>query len=122
MKRGEKKAPHRDTRQQPDENGEDPLPYRWNALAIDEQNVQVDENLDHHQGGIQDAVRVENECNRNGERGKSIAERAIDEGRQQGDRGKNEHCGIEGKHPSSPISGEPSYGVPRIDVVPSSRK
>ena len=66
MKRGKKKASDGDTRQQPDENGEHPFPYRRNALAIDEQNVQVDENLDHYQGGVQDAVRVEDECNRDG--------------------------------------------------------
>ena len=81
MKRGKKIASECNTGQQPNQNGNNPFPYSRNAVPIDEENIQVNEDFDHNQGGIQDAIRVENERDRHGERGKSVAERAIDKGR-----------------------------------------
>ena len=98
MKRGKKKCSDCDAGQQPNENGKYPLPYSRNAFPVDEENVQVDENFDHHQGWVQDTISVENERDRHGERGKSVTKGAIYKGRKQSDRGKNDHSGVQRKH------------------------
>src|SRR4030095_3604136 len=93
-----------DAGQQRDENGKHPPPYGRNAVAIDEQDIQVDEDFDHDHGGVQDATRVEDEGDRHGERGKPIAKGAVDEGRKQRDRGEDDHGGVERRHLSrSPV-------------------
>ncbi len=49
-------------------------------------------------GGIQDAICIENESHRHGERGKPIAEGAIYEGCKQSDPGENDHRSIKWRH------------------------
>src|SRR5271165_5144063 len=98
MKRGKKKAADCDTWQQSNENGRYPSPYGRNAVPIDEEDIQVNEDFDDNQCGVQDAITIENQCNWNGERGKPVAKGAIYEGRKQGDPCKNDYSSIKGKH------------------------
>src|SRR5207245_5370339 len=68
MHRGEKVAAERNTGQQADENGIDPLPYGRNAGPIDEEHIEVNEDFDQNQGGVQNAIGLENERDRQRER------------------------------------------------------
>ena len=84
--------------------GKYPSPYGRNTVAIDEQDIEVDEDLDQDHGGIEDAPGKEDEGDRHGERGKPIAKGAVDEGRKQRDSGEDHHGGVERGHFSrSPV-------------------
>src|SRR5262245_12722092 len=98
MNRSNNKGSDCDAGQQSDENGKYPSHYSRHAVPIDEQDVQVKEDFDHNGGGIQDAIGIKNECERHGERRKSIADGTVYEGRKQSDRNKNDQCGVEGRH------------------------
>jgi len=94
MNRGEKIAAQRDAGHQADEYGIDPLPYRRNARAVDDEDIQVDEDLDEDQGRVEDAIGAEQQPYGYGERGKSVAERAVDEGGEEGDGDKSYRGGV----------------------------
>src|SRR6267142_4051751 len=98
MDRSEKVAAYRDAGQQSDEYRIDPFPYYRNARAVDEEDVQIDEDLDENQRRVQDTVGVEKQSHRYGERGKSIAERAVHEGSEESHGDKNDRAGFDGEH------------------------
>ena len=98
LKRSKNEGSDGDTGQQSDENWKHPFPYGANAAPVDEQDVEVEEDLDHDNGGIQDAICIKNQRERHRERRKPIADRAIYKGRKQGDPGKNDDSGVNGKH------------------------
>ncbi len=67
LQRSQKIGSEPDARQQSDENGKHALPDRRNAASIDEENVQVDEDFDQHQRGVEHAIGIEDERDRHGE-------------------------------------------------------
>jgi hypothetical protein len=58
----------------------------------------MNEDLDHNDGRIQDAVCIKKERERHGERGKPIADGAIYKRREQSDPGKNDQTRVGGGH------------------------
>ena len=44
-----------------------PAPDRRNAAPIDEENVQIDEDFDQNQSGVEHAIGIENQRDRDGE-------------------------------------------------------
>src|SRR4030095_5749966 len=90
MDRGEQVAAQRDSWQQPDDDRIDAPRYRRDAGAIDDQHVDVDKDFDQHERGIEGPVRKKQQSYRNGERRESIAQRAVNEGREKGDADQRE--------------------------------
>ena len=87
-----------DAGQQPDENGKYPFQYSRNAVAIDEQDVEINEDLDHDDGWIEDAICIKKEPERHGERRKAVTNGAIYKGGKQSDAGNNDQRGIKARH------------------------
>src|ERR1700746_2066069 len=78
LKRSKNRASDRDAGHQPDENGNHSSPYGPNSVQVDEQHVQVNEDFDHHDSGIQDS----SERDWHGERREPITKSAIYKGRK----------------------------------------
>src|ERR1700738_4551340 len=102
LNRGERQRSYADTGQQPDQNGKYPFPDRGNSLQIDQQDVEIDEDFDDDDGGIEHAVGVKNQRERHGERGKAVTDGPVHEGREQRDPGKNQRGGVQGRHRGFP--------------------
>src|SRR5215831_809084 len=66
--------------QQADDNGDHSFPYGPNAVQVDEQHVQVNEDFDHNDCGIQNAICIKNERDWHGERRKPVAKSTIYKG------------------------------------------
>src|SRR5712691_6875261 len=98
MNQGEKVTACRNPGQQSDEYRINPLPYCRNARPVDEEDIQVDENLDENQRRVQNAVGIEKQPHRYGERGKSITDRAVDERREESHGDKNDRGGFDREH------------------------
>ncbi|WP_225144470.1 MULTISPECIES: hypothetical protein [unclassified Bradyrhizobium] len=60
LKRGQGIAAERNARQEPEQDGKHSSPNHPHALQIDEEDVNVDEDLDDDNGGVENAIGVEN--------------------------------------------------------------
>ncbi len=98
MNQGEEVTACRNAGQQSDEYRIDPFPYRRNARAVDEEDIHVDEDLDEDQRRVQDAIGMEKQSHRDGERGKAVTERAVDEGREESHCDENDRAGFNREH------------------------
>ena len=98
MKRSQNKGSDCDAGQQSREDRNHSFPYSPDAAQIDEQHVNVDEDFNHDDGGVQDTICIKHECNWHGERRKPVAEGAIHKGRKQSDPGKHDHGGVKRRH------------------------
>ena len=98
MKRGEKVAADCNAGQQADENGIDPVPYSRNAGPIDEKHIQVDEDFDQNQSGIQNAIGIENERDRHGERRKPVPKGSVHKGGKESNSHEHDRADVKGGH------------------------
>jgi len=69
-----------------------------NAVQVDEQHVKVNEDFDHNDSGIQDAICIKNERDWHGQGRKPIAKVTIYKGCKQSDPGENDHGGVKRRH------------------------
>src|SRR3954463_4097652 len=94
MHRGKRIAAEGDAGREAHNDRPDSLPHRAHRLPIDDEHVEVDEYLDQHERGVEHPVREEHQADRDGERGKAITQRTVDERRQEGNRYYCEDAGL----------------------------
>ena len=64
-------------------SGYHPAPHWWKALAVDEEHVSVEHDLDEHQRGVEGPVGEKQQRQRNSERRKSVPERTVHARREE---------------------------------------
>src|SRR5204862_3086450 len=74
------------------------FPYSPNAAEVDEQHVKVNEDFEHNDSGIQDAICIKNERDWHGQGRKPIAKGTIYKGCKQTRPGKNDHGRVKRRH------------------------
>ena len=83
--RRQEQAADDDARHQAEDDGQRALPDAGDTAPIDEQRIDVDDDFDEHQGGVEYAVGVEEDSDRHGEGREAIADGAIDGGGEERD-------------------------------------